>query len=1343
MNATESGSMGMAQPHNTVVGTRFTTQAPSLVTERANATPLFAVYRELVNCVAVWGGGRLRSDAGPTAATAAQQRRSSAPTTPSDGDSRRHVLVDEALGNASSNTNETQTTQTRDGPRRRDAVAMTSVVRGNDGVSVAAPTPSWIEAEMEAFFDVALARAIQERETNLVNVMHECFQQQLGEQHRALDTQRQLTTSLSARVQSYEKEMTHMQSKIDRRVAENNALRKDFYKQLLMLRELVNKHKSDPRTLRALDEVITTITLGKEKAAAFAAEAANSNHGKRSADTRDQDGLRGDGSGVSQSNSLTVRREKEKWEERAREAMMECQQLQEQVLLLRQQIDEGGSEGSHWFSSAQFGLGERQRIIDAVYKGRCSWENVGDAVVELLNNDMIWEAVEDSAYREKTRVSRGFEAMLLRAEVSSEAVDDLDLDPDVDGVGGSSRRTLNRRRSAFSQGGRLVLCRSCNGCGYIDATAMQNGDDLPEENDSYLRKTLAQVLELKTALEKANQQTVQAEDALRKVVMEGSSIKERLERIEFIKAHGVDSGLQTGLDAEEEIDIDEIMSTYSSGESSGSGAMGSSRLARRNDGRWKQYEHLIVELKNSVTERDTGLAELRSTLSNFQSKLVAVQKDSQQEQVRHQQEVQTLKASLALAMKSRNDAIEEKQAAMKVMLKKMNTKSSKLSAALFSAKKVTESDASSDDDTQSQKSNNSSDNTDDVAKDECDDEADEVKRSELIARRYSDAISRVQQEYDEQQRALKQTEVQLTEETDKRKRTNSIMLGNIAVTMTSHPRDLFKALSTAHNELTNLRRSSQRSSALQTDRLLTLTTHLAHMSEELCMVRKRTNTEIEYWKLECEKLHNTNKMGSAIALHAPSGATGLPSHYRKKIVRKILSEQEVLQRQRARYSRSFSPPDSSALSTGASSFESYNPEVAENDGWAGYSTYVDDNGHVVHFVEVEIDDDPQSSQEMSLNPSAVPTTTNAMIANTTSTGYSGPHASNQSERRSELTIQIPQPMPLDTEDSPNQQETRLTTVARPTHSAAIDRDPQVIAQLRDLLNHISTTRQALALTNWRILLSHLRAQREERRLDYISHQFKQAVAAGKLGSSQSLPTSVRCTIQKLVQTRELALDTAIHDRDSLRRNVRRAQAHLIHGVSSILTTLSRKANGRVQVPEAPYIIHTDPQRSPPRNPPSPVYRGRPIYPTTPINLSEIPDTQQVPTPSFPFNPADGGGENVFYQKTPPVSASSSPAKSFVSSTLAVNNQLPSLFENDNRFPQRATTFVPAGDSEEKSLTHSTSTILHPSRSPASSPSKSSILLDARRRPTRSADLQWTKSIVYLNARLDHNRRQLA
>lgn len=554
---------------------------------------------------------------------------------------------------------------------------------------------------------------------------------------------------------------------------------------------------------------------------------------------------------------------------------LECQQLQEQVLQLKQQ-NEGLQSGEcgAWFSNAQSGLSERQRVIDAVYRSRCTWQDVGDAVLEVLNNDLVWDAVEASARQRKDRVSRGLEALLVQLDA---------LDPNGDGAEGSDQRTAAQNetadglqssagRSALFSGRRsskdpvrLIQCRVCNGAGYINPSDGEDGASM--ESDSYLRKTLAQVLELKTALVRADARSDELERDLQATIVQSMQLKAQLQQIEYIKSHGVDSCIQTDLDDEEGVDLDEIMraasSTWNSPETEGAAGLVLSGIKKRfTSKRDAQYEHLIVELKCSLDEKNTALVELRRAHKESQTRLLAAQQASQQEQEAHQEEVRTLKTSLTLALNHQNTAIEEKQAAMTLLLKKFDDHQSRgrsLGSITASVDDEDNDDADDDDDDDGEESDVLG--LDFVANLTGDEFAklDEVKRSEVVARRYSQAIVRVQKEYEDQKSLLHQAEEEIGQEDEKRRRTHSISLGNIVVSMASHPRDLFKALSTTQNELQNVRRASQRSSTLQTDRLLTLTTHLSHLSEELCMVRKRTKTEIEFWKLECEKVQNTSK----------------------------------------------------------------------------------------------------------------------------------------------------------------------------------------------------------------------------------------------------------------------------------------------------------------------------------------------------------------------------------------------------------------------------------------------------------------------------------------------------
>ncbi|KAG6946741.1 hypothetical protein JG688_00015875, partial [Phytophthora aleatoria] len=398
-----------------------------------------------------------------------------------------------------------------------------------------------IDNEQRVFFDTVLASLIQERETTLVNTIHECVQQEMQTQQLVIQNQQQRITQLTQQIEEWEKQVVHLKGKVDRRVAENNALRKEQYRQLLMLRDIM---RTEPGAVSALNEAIATVLAGKQTSSS---ETTQSNN--------EQDNSKNSGRGWSaNANTQVLHRDKEKWEQRAREAALECQQLRDKVATLtKDNLRYRASESMPWFLKPENAIAERQRIADTVRSYQGNWEEIGDSLVELLNHDILWAAVEQSARRGgKRRSAKGLEAMLTQldnrtqtASSEQENTSEKDEDPAI--------HQLGRRRS--SELGRLIPCRACNGVGYIHA----DRDDGANDADSYLRKTLEQVLELKTQLEKVNTHTLALEGQLQLSTMHAAELQEKIHQAELVKSSAVDSCLQTDLDEEEGIDVDEIM----------------------------------------------------------------------------------------------------------------------------------------------------------------------------------------------------------------------------------------------------------------------------------------------------------------------------------------------------------------------------------------------------------------------------------------------------------------------------------------------------------------------------------------------------------------------------------------------------------------------------------------------------------------------------------------------------------------------------------------------------------------------------------------------------------------
>lgn len=110
--------------------------------------------------------------------------------------------------------------------------------------------------QVAVLFDTKLAEAIQARESEYVNTMTEVFKDELKKSKLDAVSQKKKNKELEITLIESEKIRQHMQSKIDRRQAENDQQRKRYYKEILALREIVTKFRTDPKTLKAIDGIV-------------------------------------------------------------------------------------------------------------------------------------------------------------------------------------------------------------------------------------------------------------------------------------------------------------------------------------------------------------------------------------------------------------------------------------------------------------------------------------------------------------------------------------------------------------------------------------------------------------------------------------------------------------------------------------------------------------------------------------------------------------------------------------------------------------------------------------------------------------------------------------------------------------------------------------------------------------------------------------------------------------------------------------------------------------------------------------------------------------------------------
>ncbi|KAK1931000.1 hypothetical protein P3T76_013589 [Phytophthora citrophthora] len=1188
-----------------------------------------------------------------------------------------------------------------------------------------------IDNNLRVFFDSVLAPLIQDRETALVNAIHECVQLEMQTQQVVIESQQQRTTQLTQQLEDREKQVTHLKSKVDRRVTENNALRKEQYRQLLMLRDIMSKQGSDPGGLMTLNEAIAGVLAGKQQA-----PVPESND--------EQSVVKNSGRWMAMNANMQVlHREKEKWEQRAREATSECQELRDELARLTQEnVNSRSSEVDYWFLKPENAIAERQRIADAVSSYQGNWEGIGDSLVELLNNDILWAAVEQSARRGgKRRIARGLEAVLTQMDnwiqpssIKEEAAEDKSDN--------SAIPLLVRRHSTFAELGRLIPCRTCVGVGYIHA---DKEDDGGIDSDTYLRKTLEQVLELKTQLENASSKTLALEGQLQLSNEHTTQLEEKIHKAELIKSTAVDSGLQTDLDDEEGIDIDEIMRSAYDQESPATDKPGfRSRQKLRNT----QYEHLIVELKNALADKDEGLMESRKALDVAQARAVALQRAVQKEKDSHAQELTKLKTSLAFSLKTRNSEIEERQAAVKLLMKNFTKKSPQIQSAKRISVSLSPPEDSEEDDVDEMN------DTVDLAGNE----PDEVKRMEALVQRYGEDIIRVRKEHETQQELLNKAEAEVAEEEAKRSRTNSISQGHLVVNVASHPRDLFKALSTAQADMLKLRRSSQRSSALQTDRLLTLTRHLGHMSEELCTLRKRNVAELEFWKLECEKLQNSNKaleaeqqivrkqlqdVHSRKEVTVVAGACTLCEKHKKRLMQisnellnqaqtdpevevpsSVLTESErkmissalldleslytgmsAAKQQFARdivsthlgnalkpsssrrttidlarspikatrtnlqgkeggsstprsasnsLRRSLSPIKTSKSSRQLKQTEGVSNELNEDQSPTRASTTAAEPPKALETEQSTANEAPTTIERVpdtirrktlvqeilegggislaklgltSDKPVEVATGKNEELLNYDKESDNNAETDQSNSNDSKLKGQ--------TDDEPEDDDKhnltlKLEGISMINGSSDGFQDPDVIKQLRQLINASGAAKERLVMAKWQILTCRMLLLAGEHRLDQVSFVINSrgnntlidamclkflADKRARIYPDGSLrPASLRVinicdAMIKVVQQRKRAEAIAFKTQEVSRLELQKAQKLLINGVAMLLDSLNRKGKPKIELNELLYLYQgSSPRRSP---------TNRPLYPSTKVYLSDLPQTQQISTSTFP------------------------------------------------------------------------------------------------------------------------------
>ena len=133
----------------------------------------------------------------------------------------------------------------RDTPLGRARDALLEIVRSKDNGELL--------TQVERHFDEIVLKAIQTRETDYVNTMSGVFQAEIKRKNKEIEDTSEKMESIKTQTKEREMELTQLRQKFDRRGLEHDKQCKLFYKEVLMLREMVTRQRTDPKTIKAID----------------------------------------------------------------------------------------------------------------------------------------------------------------------------------------------------------------------------------------------------------------------------------------------------------------------------------------------------------------------------------------------------------------------------------------------------------------------------------------------------------------------------------------------------------------------------------------------------------------------------------------------------------------------------------------------------------------------------------------------------------------------------------------------------------------------------------------------------------------------------------------------------------------------------------------------------------------------------------------------------------------------------------------------------------------------------------------------------------------------------------
>ncbi|KAG9414264.1 hypothetical protein AC1031_013459 [Aphanomyces cochlioides] len=712
---------------------------------------------------------------------------------------------------------------------------------------------------VQSFFDTTLADAIQERETKYVNTMTEVFRQEMKERNDALAKLSTKCSQLESRVVEGDQTASVLHAKLDRRNHEMDVLRRTHFKELLMLREMVTKQKTDTRTLKALED-------------ALAVGRSSNNEGD---DGTPGDSLRRNSASLSIEARLellkidvekrkkfndALRDERDKWQQRAVEAIEQVEALKS-VLHTKRDANSSGdphlstaylslspSSSPWWAGGPEGGMHERDAIETAIANHELTSDDVASALIEVLGTIDVWPALGALMQQApEGPAACGFASLLGSplALVMGRHPSWSSSSPSADG----DAARLDEKEQADEANLSLnnTQCSKCHGTGFVDANEVAAEADSERERVKALLKT-----SLREELQACQTRVVDLEIAHDEVESTKRALVASVAEYQTT-LNNVHTQVAADTKAREDARLALEQSKKHIATQTSDGAVDSKPLngGRRHAAIARQasapteaelgilsraaLEDLLAEKCTTINELEAAqlrqvfnIAELQRQVVESTDQLTSFHRSADTAQQLLRQEITVLRDTLASIQSQSSVAMLEKQATLSSFLAKTKT-DHMMNRPMHFESTMPPRDAS-------RASLMVVNQTQEAKLLEAIEWSDVDVQAEELAQATAEAACRAEAELDDLPLCFIKEDARIDE-----------------VPLPDEVTDLKDRIQTMQVEAEAAKTASRKMHTVQMSRIVTLSSHLSKLASEMLVLRKKSSAEVAFWKTECEK----------------------------------------------------------------------------------------------------------------------------------------------------------------------------------------------------------------------------------------------------------------------------------------------------------------------------------------------------------------------------------------------------------------------------------------------------------------------------------------------------------